>query len=356
MLIIAANGEVLESSFMRFSKIGCFLKLALAVVCVVPPVTDSILAQTTEPPIDDLVVANVGDDKICLSQVEWQFQSTFGDRDVVDSLANDLRTGILDQLVRQQLVLSKLSGDEFAATGDEVRLEISRLAEQAARNGSSLDEWLAENKQSRRSLQFNLEWQISWKRFTDATMTDDVLEKYFNRHRREFDGTRINVAHLLLPVPGSATADDLVKLSERATAIRQQIFSGELEWSAAVEQHSSAPTAKAAGELGWIEYDRPMPREFTQAAFALEPDEISLPVQSSFGVHLIKCLAVEAGTSRWYEIKRKIKSAAVQEVFKLISDGQRKKIVVQIADPLPWLVPASGNTPFRESPSAKIRN
>lgn len=334
---------------MRFLIIESSACMACCVLCLALSFARPAWGQNDRVPGEDSVIAHVGEHKIYLSQVEWQFQKSFGDRELTIPLANELRAGILNQLVRQQLAMIKLSESTYAATDDEVALGIARLEEQATRSGSSLDEWLAENHQSKRCLRFNLAWQISWQRFIDATLTDDVLQKYFERHREVFDGTKVKVAHLLLPTPAGGSAEDMAKLTERAAAIRQQISDGELTWTEAVKLHSSAPTATAAGELGWIEYERPMTPEFTQAAFRLKPDETSPPVHTSAGVHLIKCLAVEQGTNRWYDNRRKIKSAAVQDLFNLTADRQEKLTEIRLADPLPWSTSADDAPAVPES-------
>jgi parvulin-like peptidyl-prolyl isomerase len=284
-------------------------------------------------------VAHIDNAPLYLSQVEWQFRKSLGPRQLADELAADLHGQILDQLVNQQLVLLQLADTELDASEDEVNLEIANIAERAGQNGMTLEEWLAGNHQSLLCLRFNVRWQIAWKRYTERTLTDAVLEQYFERHRREFDGTRVKVAHLLLPIPSGATDKDRKLRLQTAATVREAIAGGQLNWSDAVKQYSSAPTASQGGEIGWIEVDRPMPPAFSRAAFLLEPGEISPPVETIAGVHLIKCLAVEPGTTNWYDVKQAVRSAAVQELFRLMAGRQHKKTDIRISEDLPWRKP-----------------
>ena len=279
----------------------------------------------------DVVVATVGDQKIFASQIEHEIQSQFSERGVNDRLETGLRSRILQRLIKQQLVLARFDGSEVLATDDEVNLKISRLREQLQRTDRNLESFLKENHLSMAGLEFNFRWQVSWKRYLDRTLTDAVLEKYFDRHRRRFDGTQIKAAHILWQEADN-DPDTTDALGSDATRIRQQIGSGSLSWNEAAAQHSAAPSAAKEGNVGWINFDGPMSRNFTEAAFDLEIEEISQPIRTPFGIHLIKCLDIRRGTIPWYEVKGDIRKIATNELFSRISEKQRTKTEIRVED------------------------
>lgn len=294
----------------------------LGLVCLLATTSD---AQEGK----DEVAAVVGDNKIYVSQVDHEFQKKFAERNVGDELKAGLRYQILQRLCQQQLILERLSGSEVYATDDEVKLEISRLRERLQKIEKTLETYLAENRQSLAGLEFNYRWQISWKRYLDRTLTDEILEKYFNRHRRQFDGTQVRVAHILFDLPKEDPESAKVVI-DQANQVRQEIIDGKVSWNQAVQANSTAPSATQAGDVGWIQYSGPMSRSFTTLAFRLEVDQISQPVQTPFGIHVIKCTEIRPGTTPWYDVKAEIKRVATQELFRRVADKQKPQTEVRL--------------------------
>lgn len=182
------------------------------------------------------------------------------------------------------------------------------------------------------ALRFNLDWQISWKRYLKQTLSDAVLQKYFERHRKRFDGTEIRVAHCFFPID-TKQAEQVTETLELAQRLQQQIEVGETNFEAVVMQHSSSPSRLQKGALGWIRYDGPMSRKFTEAAWKLSPGDVSQPVQTPEGIHLIQCIEVRDGVRPWYDAKSEIRKAATEELFNMIADQQKAKTKVQIIEP-----------------------
>ena len=80
----------------------------------------------------------------------------------------------------------------------------------------------------------------------------------------------------------------LVKTEQEAKAIADQISKG-ANFSQMAMQKSLCPSGKRGGDLGIFGRGK-MVREFEQAAFALHKGQISQPIKTEFGWHLIKRL------------------------------------------------------------------
>ncbi len=74
---------------------------------------------------------------------------------------------------------------------------------------------------------------------------------------------------------------------ERLAAFRQQILAGQASFEALAREHSADGSAAGGGDLGWAGPGQFVP-EFEQAMDALKPGDVSAPVVSRFGVHLIR--------------------------------------------------------------------
>lgn len=92
----------------------------------------------------------------------------------------------------------------------------------------------------------------------------------------------IVASHILRPTD-SMSQDDATKEIE---AIIAEIGGG-AEFADLAAEHSSCPSGRSGGDLGEFGRGMMVP-EFEEAAFALEVGEVSGPVVTAFGVHLIK--------------------------------------------------------------------
>jgi hypothetical protein len=86
---------------------------------------------------------------------------------------------------------------------------------------------------------------------------------------------QVRAAHILLPT------------REAADAARQRILAGDDFGTVAREVSTDSATAGNGGELGWFTREEMTP-PFANAAFSLEPGDISEPVQTQYGWHIIK--------------------------------------------------------------------
>jgi peptidyl-prolyl cis-trans isomerase SurA len=100
----------------------------------------------------------------------------------------------------------------------------------------------------------------------------------------DFTVTQSRARHILLrPGPQLSQADAVARLAQ----FRQQIASGQANFETLARQHSQDGSAREGGDLGWVSPGQFVP-EFEQAMNALRPGEMSQPVVSRFGVHLIR--------------------------------------------------------------------
>mgnify|MGYP002626786323 FL=1 len=79
----------------------------------------------------------------------------------------------------------------------------------------------------------------------------------------------------------------LVKTEEEALNLYNEIKDGKIEFEAAAMENSMCPSGRNGGDLGFFGKGM-MVKPFEDAAFDLEVGEISQPVETQFGWHLIK--------------------------------------------------------------------
>lgn len=290
-------------------------------------------AQTMTEPI----AARVNGSPIYTADVEYELARALGRRQVAESVREQLRSETLEQLVRRQLVLEWLAERKQAATEADVDLMLQRLSKQLEARGSTLNEHLDEIGFSEPRLRARFRWTLSWDRLLDRYLTDENLERFFEQHRRDFDGTLMRVAHILWKVDASQDTAPFVREAEK---VREKLVAGELDFATAARTYSAAPTAERGGEIGWIERHEPMPAAFSNAAFQLDPGEISQPVITSFGVHLIHCIEIAPGQKTWKDARGELEREVAKFIFRWASDQRRAKAQIELVGNIP-LPPAN---------------
>lgn len=98
--------------------------------------------------------------------------------------------------------------------------------------------------------------------------------------------TQQRARHILLRIAPGQSARELV---DRMQAIRRQIMEGQASFAQMARQYSEDGSGAKGGELGWSSPGQFVP-EFEKAVLALQPGQISEPVVSRYGVHLIQLL------------------------------------------------------------------
>ncbi|KOX98751.1 peptidylprolyl isomerase [Pseudomonas nunensis] len=126
--------------------------------------------------------------------------------------------------------------------------------------------------------------------FADLTRVAEPDEKqvrdFFQAHRAEMGSPeQIQARHILIKVPQGADAATVEAARLRLEELRVQVASG-ADFASVARSASEDDSASAGGDLGYFTRGRMMP-EFEAAAFALRPGQVSEPVRTPVGWHLI---------------------------------------------------------------------
>ncbi len=304
------------------------------------------------------IAAWVGQEPISAAAVDRLVRQSVG-KQAVSPLAHAvLQAQALEELIAQRLVLLEAERKGQTPKPAEIDAAVAELEKLLARQKSSLREYLQSEKISLADLRRRLSWELYWPRRRREEMTQDRLEKYFQAHRRNFDGTEILVSHILLkypdpPPPSPLDRPEAVlhpaglkethqKLLVEAERIRREIVSGRLDFAEAARRYSQAPTAADGGRIGWIGRLGPMVESFAKAAFALEAGQVSPPVFTPFGVHLIRCDQVRPGQKQFDEVRAEVERALARQILQEIAAAQRRWMPVRYTGVTPYWDPKTG--------------
>ncbi|MEP6991486.1 MAG: peptidylprolyl isomerase [bacterium] len=120
----------------------------------------------------------------------------------------------------------------------------------------------------------------------DSNVAEGDLKSYYEAHRSQFDGPG-RATLTVLHIPRVTTAADTAAVRDRLLKLRAEIMGGVKFEDVAKRESSDSASAANGGDLGKGGKGRFVP-DFEKAAYALSAGEVSQPVLTQFGYHLIK--------------------------------------------------------------------
>lgn len=195
-----------------------------------------------EEPTADTVVAKVNDTEITLGQMIALRATLPAQYLQLDDAT--LFNGILDQIIQQ----TALAADAKPTKRDELTLENQRVGYLA---GTVLEQTAG------------------------AAITDEALKvAYDAKYATAEPSKEFHAAHIL------------VKTEDEAKAIKEELDKG-ADFATLAKDKSTGPSGPNGGDLGWFSAGM-MVKPFEDAVMALKPGEVSGPVETEFGWHIIK--------------------------------------------------------------------
>jgi peptidyl-prolyl cis-trans isomerase D len=152
-----------------------------------------------------------------------------------------------------------------------------------------------------------------------------VLDRY-EQARDSYTASEIrNASHILLTVEEGASDENIEQVKKRLLELRTQIMETD-DFASVAREFSQDPGSSAdGGNLGEIE-SGVMVQPFEDALFQMQVGELSGPVRTAFGWHLIKLDAIRGGETRAFEevraeIENEIKSEmAENQIFDIVEN------------------------------------
>lgn len=197
------------------------------------------------------------------------------------------RQQVLESLVNQRLIQDFLSQQKIEVPPKQLAESVSRIQKLIRKKGDDPEQLLAKMGFTPEKLQSAIALPLSWNLYAKQEITPALIQDYFNKHKEEIDGTRVEASHILLKLPKDATPETVQQSSQKLKDLREKILAKKLSFKEAAAQHSEAPSKKQGGKLVTSAYRGKMPLALTQQIFPLKVGEISAPFRTAFGVHIV---------------------------------------------------------------------
>ena len=190
------------------------------------------------------------------------------------------REQMIERLIDRQLLRAFLAQKKVAAEPQQMDQHLTRLKTRLKARGEDFDKLLAKSGFTEESLRRELRLPLDWETYVKLDVTDSKLRDVWQQRRQEFDGTEVRAAHIVLK------SDDPSNEEKKLAEIRRQIIAKEISFADAAKKHSQSPAAEKGGDLGRFGFRGKLSSPYLDA-FGLKVGEISQPIRSQYGVHLL---------------------------------------------------------------------
>lgn len=245
------------------------------------------------------IAALVGDKVILISDVVQRAALIKGSSPSLGLSEQQLYREVLDELIATNLLLMRAEEDSIVVTDDIINAQlderINQLVQQVGGSSAVLEQYygksIAEIRAEARPIirdQLMVEF-LRRRRFDDLKVTERDMEEFYRQYRDSLPQVpeQVEIARILiLEKPSTEARDRTVAL---ARAIIDSLKNGG-DFADFARRYSVDPSSAAhGGEVGWVKNGRFVP-EYENAARALNINQMSEPVESKFGIHIIQLL------------------------------------------------------------------
>jgi peptidyl-prolyl cis-trans isomerase SurA len=281
--------------------------VVLLAICVAVARTAS-AQQPQEQPLDR-IVAVVGTKPILASQIQEEMVQAQAQGQTIpaDSAGRELlRHQILDRLIELEILVQQAQRDTtIKVTDQEVLDQVEQTYQNVHKQFSSESEfrdqirqagfgsveewrrWLADQQRRELYAQRLIEAQRQKGKLRPIPPTDAQMREFWEQNRAQQPKRPATISFrqiVIKPVPDSAAR---ARALARAESLVVELRHGADFGNAAKRFSADSVSASQGGELGWFRRGV-MVKEFEDVAFRMRPGEISPPVETTFGFHVIR--------------------------------------------------------------------
>ncbi|TNE76629.1 MAG: molecular chaperone SurA [Gammaproteobacteria bacterium] len=251
---------------------------------------------TAEEVLLDQIVAVVNEDVVMASELEERVQEIYiriKNSGTEVPPQNVLVPQVLERLILEQLQLSRGQRAGVRISDDEVNQAMQRLAQS---RGMSMEDMVEQAHQSGVTLgrlREQLRNEIIIKRVQEGSVNRriNISEQEIDNFLKSEEGQQwsspdVNLGHIILPLSAGAPRDEVAMVENKARELFEKLQAG-ADFKNLAIANSAGQNALQGGDLGWRKTAQ-LPSIFITAVEKLSPGEVSVPIRSDAGYHILK--------------------------------------------------------------------
>lgn len=252
----------------------------------------------------------------CNSDKEAVVESKAGDISK-EEFYNVMKDRYGDQVL-QEMIYEKVLSDKYTVTDKEVKAKVKELKDQMGENFDTALSSSGYNSEADLKKALKIGMLQEKAAIADINVKEAEVKEAYKNYKPDLKARHI-----------------LVKDKKTADEVKAKLDKGGDFAALAKEYSTDTGTAAKGGDLGWFSTGEMVP-EFEEAAAKMKKDEISKPVKSEFGYHVIQLLdkkEKEPYEDMKKELENKLKVAKIDQTkVQGILDSEVKKADVKVKD------------------------
>jgi peptidyl-prolyl cis-trans isomerase C len=288
-----------------YRKIAGLLAMAAIAAMLVPMAAG---ASETEKETEDRVAVINGEpiSRAALEQEMTPVRHRMGmtGDDVDEAQLAEIRKQVLDNLIRRELIFQESREKGFTVEDSAVEERLAALKSRFP-NPEQFQKMMEQMNFTEEILERQIREQLTIQKFVESQIVDNIqvteaeAKEYFEANPDQFkQPEQIHARHILIKVEEGADDATKADAKERLETVRQKLEEGG-NFEKLAEEFSEGPSKSRGGDLGFFGRGQMVP-SFEEAAFALEPGEVSGIVETQFGYHLIELVEEKAAGAQTF--------------------------------------------------------
>jgi peptidyl-prolyl cis-trans isomerase C len=245
-------------------------------------------------------------------------------------LAKMMKKRTVDRLIDEHLIDQKLADEKVTIGPEDVTKEFEKFKERFP-DEAAFKTFLKRNGLTADKMKANLKKDLQLRSLLEDKYGIEVTKKdakdYYDKNTKRFEqAEQVSARHVLIKTEKGADEAAIAKAKTKAEEIAKEAKKADTDFAKLAKEKSEGPSAARGGDLGYFEREKMVPA-FSKVAFEMKAGEISDPVKSQFGFHVIKVEGKkEAGTVPYEEAEEKILEQLKRKKFR----GAMKKFLVEL--------------------------
>lgn len=231
-----------------------------------------------------------------------------------------VQENVLEKLINDAAIISYMKNNKIEIEASEIEEKYADYMERI-KDQTEANEFFAEHGIDEVFIKEQIKTDLYMNKFyenlsKELDLSEEKLKEYYEQNKEEYRNIQVKASHIL------------VDKEEEARDILNKIKGGQ-DFSELAKEFSKDPgSAPQGGDLGFFSKDMMVP-EFDEAAFNLQPGEISEPIKTTYGYHIIKVFDKIDELSSFEDVKEEIRTLLIDQAILSKSDEIRNSMKIE---------------------------